>query len=59
MPIEIRELHIKVDIAEAPGAGAGQPAGAPAPAGGGAAQDAIVAECVEQVLRILQNRKER
>ena len=59
MPIEIRELHIKVAIADGP-EGAPAPAGAPAPgAAPASAQDAIVAECVEQVLRILQNRKER
>ena len=58
MPIEIRELHIKVAIAEGPEAAAAPPA----PAQGGAAApalDAIVAECVEQVLRILQHSKER
>lgn len=59
MPIEIRELHIKVAIAEG-GEGAAAPAGAPAPSAAPAGPpDAIVAECVEQVLRILQNRKER
>lgn len=58
MPIEIRELHIKVAVNGAPGQD-GQQAAAP----GGEAQQqtsqAIVAECVEQVLRILQNRMER
>ncbi|MES3020486.1 MAG: DUF5908 family protein [Pseudomonadota bacterium] len=57
MPIEIRELHIKVAVTAPPGQG-GTPAGAPQ-AEGGQSQDAIVAECVEQVLRILQNRMER
>lgn len=61
MPIEIRELHIKVAVTEAPAGGtaaAGQPGTAPA-AAGEQAQQALVAECVEQVLRILQNRTER
>jgi hypothetical protein len=61
MPIEIRELHIKVAVTEGPGAGtgaAGQAAAGPVAAGELAPQ-ALVAECVEQVLRILQNRTER
>jgi hypothetical protein len=60
MPIEIRELHIKVAVtAGAPGAGAAaQPAGA-ADGAGEQAQQALVAQCVEQVLRILQNKMER
>lgn len=63
MPIEIRELHIKVAVTGGAGA-AGTPGGA-APAGGAdstagdQAQQAIVAQCVEQVLRILQNKTER
>ncbi len=59
MPIEIKELYIKVAVS-APGAG---PA-TPAPSPGGAAQDrndpnAVIAECVEQVLQILQQKAER
>ena len=52
MPIEIKELHIKVSLTASP----------PRPvagAGGGDAKEAIVAECVEQVLQILQNKAER
>jgi len=52
MPIEIRELHIRVALTTAP----------PTPgakAGDDDAKDAIVAECVEQVLQILQNKAER
>ncbi|TNJ40387.1 hypothetical protein FGF66_01140 [Chlorobaculum thiosulfatiphilum] len=64
MPVEIRELHIKVTVNEAPqdeGAqasrnGAERSGGG---AGGGADREAIVAECVEQVLRIMQNKRER
>jgi hypothetical protein len=55
MPVEIRELHIRVAV------NAESKAQAPAKPGdvGGADQDAIVAECVEQVLRIIQAKKER
>ena len=62
MPIEIRELHIRVAVSAPPGA-ASTPAGpspaAPAAGAGAQPQDALVAECVEQVLRILQNKMER
>ena len=57
MTIEVRELHIKVAVT-APAGGPGQPAGAPQ-AQDAASLDAIVAECVEQVLRIVQNKMER
>ena len=58
MPIEIKELHIRVAInASPPGAAAGAAAG-PA-AGSDEAKEAIVADCVEQVLQILQNKMER
>lgn len=58
MPIEIKELHIRVSV-EAPSTGA--PAGAPSPPGGSGAdaREAIVAECVEHVLQTLADRKER
>jgi hypothetical protein len=56
MPVEIRELHIRVAV----NADTAKP---PVPAksadGGAADKDAIVAECVEQVLRIIQAKKER
>jgi len=58
MPIEIKELHIRVSVS--PPAGS-KPAGAPGPASGGDgnAQQVLIAECVEQVLQILHDRKER
>lgn len=61
MPIEIKELHIRVAVNSAP---AGQPAAAKGASGAGgeadgADKDAIVAECVEQVMQILQARTER
>jgi len=60
MPIEIKELHIRVTV----NAGAGK-AGGEAPKDTSAAgradanQGAIVAECVEQVLEVVQSKKER
>jgi len=60
MPIEIKELHIKVTVDAASG---GQSGGRASAAGGTAAdagsKDAIVAECVEQVLQILRAKRER
>ncbi len=64
MPIEIKELHIRVSVntPQSP-----QLAGAGTACAGGDmssinvinVKDAIVAECVEQVLQILQNKAER
>ncbi len=60
MPVEIKELHIKVTVntqqqsktSESPGksAGGSEP---------GAGREEIVAECVEKVLEIIRNKKER
>jgi hypothetical protein len=64
MPIEIRELHIKMNVTAA-GSGSG---GASPPAAGGAgaeadaqrlADDVLVTRCVEQVMDLLRNRTER
>jgi hypothetical protein len=57
VPIEIRELYIRVSVTP-PAAGK---AGAPGPSMGatGDARQALVAECVEQVLQVLHDRKER
>jgi hypothetical protein len=63
MPIEIKELHIRVAVntaqsAQSPG---GQMAVGNDSVSGGNVGDAeaIVAECVEQVLQVLQNKMER
>lgn len=58
MPIEIKELHIRVSVNASAGA---KPAGAPGPAPGadGEARQTLVAECVEQVLEILRDQRER
>ena len=58
MPIEIRELHIRVAVNTEAAREAPASRQAP-PEGGGADHDAIVAECVEQVVQILQARRER
>jgi hypothetical protein len=59
MPIEIKELHIRVTV-NAPPSTQPQPL-QPKVGGAGSSNDkeAIVAECVEQVLQILQNKGER
>jgi hypothetical protein len=61
MPIEIKELEIRVAVSGgAPeGANAAQGGAKGGAATGGRAADEIVAECVEQVLRILQAKRER
>jgi hypothetical protein len=62
MPVEIKELHIRVSVNASPGEppAGGQPAAPPAGGGGQEGdKDAIVAECVEQVMEILQYKAER
>ncbi len=58
MPIEIKELHIRVTVNATEGALSERQ-----PVSGGKSSDsdrqAIIAECVEQVLEILQNKSER
>lgn len=58
MAIEIRELHIRVSVSTPAG---GKPAGAPGPSPGAEddARQVVVAECVEQVLQILRDQRER
>jgi len=64
MPIEIKELHIRVAInasAEGQTAANALAAGQSGKTTGtdGGERDALVAECVEQVLEILKNKTER
>lgn len=65
MPIQIRELHIKVVVNAAE-----SPPGSAAPAGGGGSQqqaadkagtdkDLIIAECIEQVMTIMRDKLEK
>lgn len=61
MPIEIKELHIRVAVNTPK---AGQPAGGRTADSGRSPtaddeREAIVAACVEQVLQIIQNKAER
>ncbi len=55
MPIEIRELIIKTTVdPNAASPGAGSPA-----AGGDEAKQALIQECVDQVMEILKEKSER
>ena len=58
MPIEIKELHIRVAVNVSPTSAPAVAARSGA-TGGADAKDDIVAECVEQVLQILQSKMER
>ncbi|WP_291143191.1 DUF5908 family protein [Flavobacterium sp. UBA7680] len=53
MPIEIKELHIKINVSE------NSSSGAKPPAASSAAEKDNVAECVEQVMKIIERKKER
>jgi hypothetical protein len=59
MPLEIRELHIKVNVNQpSPGGGAG----AQVPGGGKDAEDekdAWISQCIDEVMQILRDRNER
>ena len=61
MPIEIKELHLRMVVNAPPAkqAPAVQDKAGAGGAGDSGDKDAIVAECVEQVLQILQTKKER
>ncbi|MDR6763855.1 hypothetical protein J2Y38_004079 [Flavobacterium sp. 2755] len=52
MPIEIKELHIKINVNE----GSKQ---APPPNAPKSKDEDPVAECVEQVMKIIERKKER
>ncbi len=56
MPIEIRELVIRARVA--PG-GERRPAAEPPAAAEGAKQQEIVRACVQEVMRILEDKRER
>lgn len=61
MPLEIRELYIKVNVSEPGAAGQSHPGSAPSAAQPGAGNDRFqaLAEAVDEVMRILEARKER
>jgi hypothetical protein len=58
VPIEIKELHIRVEVSAQPGGLPADSTGAPA-APAGADLDTVVATCVEQVMQVLRDRRER
>jgi len=61
MPIEIRELHIKVrvDSHDATGPAGGGGGAGTSGNGGESDRESLVAECVEQVLHVLRQKLER
>lgn len=62
MPIEIRELHIRVAVnAEETGGSTARPrpSDAAPPEAAEEKKEALLAECVEQVMQILDNKNER
>ena len=59
MPIEIKELHISIAVNGPPGVAGPTTPVVDAQCVGGADREALVAECVEQVLQILRNKSER
>jgi hypothetical protein len=59
MPIEIRELHIKLNVNQPGREQQATPAGGGGEAAANEKKQAIIAECVEQVLNILKKQKER
>jgi hypothetical protein len=62
MPIEIKELHIRVNVTP-PALAQESSVSAPSPGRTGIAgareKQEIIAECVEQVMKILESKKER
>jgi 2,3-bisphosphoglycerate-independent phosphoglycerate mutase len=60
MPIEIKELHIKVAVSPPKNEQSGQTdAGEPSPCAEAMDREQIVADCVEQVMQILKDKGER
>lgn len=61
MPIEIRELHIKAEVTETNAKRPQTSAEDPSQNSNGkqVARDSIIAECVEKVLEILNQKAER
>lgn len=60
MPLEIRELHIRVNLGGPSANGGAQDGQNPSSSqGAGQGGDELVAKCVEEVLRVLRERNER
>ncbi|GAB3422881.1 DUF5908 family protein [Niabella aquatica] len=56
MPLEIRELHIKVTVNQPQGASSGQPSSDSRKDG---EKESLISQCVEQVMELINNKKER
>ena len=56
MPVEIKELQVRVTVNDPP-EGGGRTQGQPAP--NASEKEAIINECIEQVMEILNSKKER
>lgn len=59
MPVEIKELHIRLTVNATEGTPSEPQTGGNDVKSSDAERQAIIAECVEQVLEILQNKSER
>ena len=59
MPVEIRELQINVTVNQQGGGASAAPAGGASSEGGDDEKKAIINQCIEQVLEIFNNKKER
>lgn len=57
MPLEIKELHIRVNVNQPQSEGAGSQASADANAKDD--KEALVQQCIEQVMELLNNKNER
>lgn len=58
MPVEIRELHIRINVNEQEQNAEGT-ATEPSPREQQGKKDALVAECIEQTLQIIEQQNER
>jgi hypothetical protein len=56
MPLEVRELHIKVNVNQL---AQGGPPAPPNPQKNEEDKDAVIAQCVEEVMEMIQRKKER
>ena len=59
MPIEIRELVIRVTVNQPIPAGGAEANPVTGQTGGAADSEAVIAQCVEEALRIIGERQER
>ncbi len=55
MPIEIKEMHIKINV-EGDAKKGGKKT---APQGGDSSGGAVLQECMDEVMKVLKNKKER